>query len=117
MRGSLVQRSAGSWTIILDLGYTAVDPATGRRKRRQKWITIRGTRRQAEKKLADLLSEYNHGTFIEPSKRTVAEWLTEWLGKAIQPPMRTSRAYATYHQVVTGHLVPAVGPIRLQALT
>jgi hypothetical protein len=34
MRGSITQRSRGSWTLILDLGYVQ-DPATGKRKRRQ----------------------------------------------------------------------------------
>jgi len=34
MRGSLIQRYKGSWSIILDLGYQT-DPATGLRKRKQ----------------------------------------------------------------------------------
>ena len=47
MRGSLKKRSKHSWTIILDLGYQQ-DPQTGKRRRRQKWITLRGTKREAE---------------------------------------------------------------------
>ena len=55
MRGSLRQRSRGAWSLILERGYV-VDPATGRRKRRQTWITFRGTKREAEQKLAALSS-------------------------------------------------------------
>jgi hypothetical protein len=43
MRGSVRQRYKGSWSLILDLGYEA-NPTTGKRKRRQTWVTFRGTR-------------------------------------------------------------------------
>ena len=32
------------------------------------------------------------------------ECLDEWVEKAIKPPMRTPRAYATYEQVIEKHL-------------
>src|SRR5262245_40871121 len=78
MRGSLKQRSKGSWSIILDRDDNS-DPATGRKKRRQKWVTVRGTKKEAEDKLADLLKEAKDGTCIDPSKLTLADWLREWL--------------------------------------
>ena len=56
MRGSMKQRSRGSWTLILDLGYVE-DPCTGRRKRRQQWMTVRGTKRDAETRLNTLLTD------------------------------------------------------------
>ena len=49
MRGSIIKRYEGSWSLVLDLGYQT-DPATGLRKRKQQWITIKGTRRDAEHK-------------------------------------------------------------------
>ena len=45
MRGTLVNRGTNRWAIVLDLP-RVVDPATGLRKRRQKWITFAGTRQQ-----------------------------------------------------------------------
>ena len=39
MRGSITQRSKGSWTLIVNLGYQ-LDPATGCKRRRQRWQTI-----------------------------------------------------------------------------
>jgi integrase len=116
MRGSIKQRSPGSWSLILDLGYVQ-DPTTGRRKRRQQWITVRGTKRDAENRLNTLLTEANDGTLVTPSRRTVGNWLVEWVEKAIKPPMRTPRAYDTYRGVIDRHLVPALGAIRIQTLT
>ncbi len=115
MRGSLKRRYKGTWSIILDLGYQT-DPDTGLRKRRQKWITVRGTKRDAERKLAELVHQADTGTFVEPTKITVAEWLDRWLETAIKPPRRTLRAYETYASVIKRHLTPKLGAIRLQEL-
>jgi integrase len=113
MRGSLVQRYKGSWSIVLDLGYQT-DPATGTVKRQQKWITVRGTKKQAEAKLAELVNDTNRGTFVAPTKRTLGSWLDEWLAKAIKPPARTPRAYETYRSVIAKHLKPKLGALALQ---
>ena len=48
MRGHITKRSKDSWAIVLDAGR---DPASG--KRRQQWHTVKGTKREAEKRLAD----------------------------------------------------------------
>ena len=110
MKGHLRKRYAGSWTIVFDLG------RDGTGTRRQKWITVRGTKRDAERRLAEVLHASNTQTFVEPSKVTVGEWLDLWLEKAIKPPRRTLRAYETYRSVITRHLTPKLGAIRLQEL-
>lgn len=115
MRGSIRERSKGSWRITLEFGYMR-DGVTGKNKRVQKFITFRGTKREAQGKLNDLLHEVKHGTFIEPHKRTVGEWLDEWVDLAIKPPRRTQRAYDTYLSVIRVHLKPALGAHRLQGL-
>jgi len=114
MRGSLKQRYKGSWSLVLDLGYQA-DPDTGLRKRKQKWITFRGTRKQAETKLTDLVRDANKGEFVEPSKLTLGEWLTTWLAETVKPARRRN-TFIAYNSIVTGHLVPAIGAVTLQAL-
>jgi hypothetical protein len=83
MRGSLDKHYKGSWSLVLDLGYHR-DPKTGTLKRRQKWITFRGTKQQAETRLTELLDAQNKGSFVEPSKITFGEWLTEWWTKVIK---------------------------------
>src|SRR5262245_2313591 len=115
MRGSLRQRSKGSWRLTLEFGYR-VDPTTGKKKRIQKFITFRGTKKEAESKLNDLTNDVQHDTFIAPDKRTVGEWLESWVDLAIKPPIRTQRAYDTYRSVIALHLKPALGELRLQGL-
>src|SRR5262245_37542510 len=87
VRGSIKRRYKGSWSLILDLG-RELDPTTGLQKRKQKWITFRGTRRKAEKKLTELLAAADGGTFVEPSKATLIAWLREWLEASIKPQCR-----------------------------
>jgi len=73
MKGSIIERSPGHFAIVLD----AIDPATGKRKR--KWHSFRGTKREAQKECARLITERANGTAIEPSKITVAQFFERWL--------------------------------------
>ncbi len=116
MRGSLRKRYKNSWSIILDLGYQP-DPSTGTLRRRQKWITVRGTKRDAERELNKLTHDADNGQFVESTKLTFGEWLTAWLEKAIKPPVKGLRTYETYLSVIDRHLKPKLGMIPLQQLT
>jgi integrase len=115
MRGSIRERYKDSWSIILDMGYR-VQPETGKMKRVQKWFTVQGTKRDAERKLTELLHRLHSGEYVEPSKLTVGEWLIEWLETGIKPPNKRLRTYETYKSVIERHLKPALGHIRLQQL-
>jgi len=115
MRGSVRQRAAGSWTLVFDLGY-ATDPNTGKRKRRQKKATFRGTKQQAQTRLTELLRATHRGEYVERSKLTTAEWLREWLEKAIKPPAKRPSTYRVYRDVVEKRVIPAIGAIPLQEL-
>lgn len=106
MRGSIIKRYAGSWSIILDLD-PQIDPATGKTKRRQKWITVRGTKKQAETKLNDILAQAAKGEFVEPSKLTLHAWMTEWVEKAIKPPAKRLHTYQVYKQVIDRVIGPS----------
>lgn len=114
MRGHLTQRTEGSWTIVLDEG-RVLDPKTGLLKRKQRWVTVRGTKRDAEKKLAELLHRVNHGDILEPSALPLGEWLTRWLETAIRPRRRL-RTYEAYRTVIANHLKPKLGGYRLGEL-
>jgi integrase len=113
MRGSIKKRYEDTWSLILDLGYQ-VNAVTGARKRKQKWVTFRGTKRDAQTHLTELLRAANRGEFVEKTKVTLGEWLTEWLEKAMKPPARRINTYTTYKRIITDKLVPALGAIALQ---
>jgi integrase len=114
MRGSLRQRSRGSWTLVFDLGYQTQPDGT--RRRHQKCVTFRGTKTEAQAHLTELLRASNRGEFVERSRITFGEWLREWLEKAIKPPARRAGTYATYRHVIETKLIPALGALRLQEL-
>ena len=67
MRGHLVQRHKGSWSLVVDVG-REVDPATGLSKRKQKWVTFHGTKKEAEKALSKIVHDFYCGQFVAPSK-------------------------------------------------
>jgi len=75
VRGHIRKRSKDSWTVVVELPR---DPETG--KRRQKWVTVEGTKRDAERVLAQLLTEINRGMYsVAPAKMTVGEYMEQWL--------------------------------------
>jgi integrase len=73
MKGTIKQRSARSYSLIIDL------PRQRGEKRKQKWITYRGTKREAQKELARLITEMSDDSFQEPSKTTLAQFFERWL--------------------------------------
>jgi len=111
MRGSIIKRNKGSWTIIINLGR---DPTTGKRK--QQWVTVRGTKKAAEQKLGDLLNELDTGSYVKPDKVTVGEWIDRWLKYYAWPNLSAETSQA-YDIMARKHLIPALGRIPLQQLT
>jgi len=107
MRGHITKRSEGSYSIVLDVG---TDPATGRRK--QQRVTVRGTKKDAEKRLAELFHQLDTGTFTKPSKDTLSDFLSRWLQDYAKPHL-TPRAYERYESIIRVHLTPSLGSIPL----
>ena len=108
MKGHLRERSPGHWAIIIDLR----DPETGKRKR--KWHSFRGTKREAQVECARLISEMKGGTYLEPSKTTVAQLLERWLDHA--KSQVSPRTHERYCEIVRKNIVPALGAVLLNKL-
>ncbi|MGX9426945.1 MULTISPECIES: tyrosine-type recombinase/integrase [Bradyrhizobium] len=113
MKGSIRERSPGHWAIILD----QPGPATGKRKR--KWHSFRGTKRQAQIECARLISDLSGGTYVEPSKLTVGQWIDQWIeagapGRRQKKP--SQRSLERYGQLLRTHVKPALGNRLLQKL-
>lgn len=103
MRGSIVKRYKNSYTIIMDLGN---DPVTGKRK--QQWMSVKGTKKEAERKLAELLHQLDNGTFIRPNKITLTEFLERWLQDYAWPNL-APRTAEGYEHIIRRHLIPGLG--------
>jgi integrase len=108
--GHLRKRGKRSWSIVLDIGE---DPATG--KRRQRWHTVHGTKKAAERELTRLLGALLDGTYVEPVKLTLGEFLDRWLRDYAKPNV-TDRTFERYKSIVEQHLKPALGRLALQRL-
>lgn len=101
MKGSIRERSPGHFAIILEQR----DPLTGKRKR--KWHSFKGTKRQAQIECARLISELNGGSYVEPSKVTVLQFLERWL-KHIKPNV-SPRTHERYEQIAMKNIAPLIG--------
>jgi hypothetical protein len=88
MKGHIRERSPGHWAIILDVR----DPVTG--KRRRKWHSFAGTKRQAQIECARLISAVSGGAYIEPARLTLGQFLERWL-EHVKPQvsLRTHERY------------------------
>jgi integrase len=114
MRGSIKKRYAGTWSLILDLGREP--DAKGIQKRRQKWVTFKGTKKQAETKLNELINAANGGAFVEPSKMTLIVWLREWLEASVKIQCRPA-TYVRYQGIIENHIAKAtIADLPLQKL-
>ena len=72
MRGNITRRGKRSWRIKFD-----IEPVVG--ARRIRYVTVKGTRKDAEAELARLLHEANRGTLVDPSKVALGTYLASWL--------------------------------------
>ena len=99
-----------SWEVCVNLDR---DPVDGRR--RQEWVTVRGSKREAEAKLAELLHKRNTGVDLDPRKMTVRDYLRQWLRDYAEVNVSAS-TYERYEEMVEHHLIPALGAYRLRAL-
>ena len=74
MKGHIYKRAAGTWTLVYDM---PVDSMTG--KRRQKSQTIKGTKRDAQRVLREILLSLEQGSYVKPNKINLGDWLRQWL--------------------------------------
>jgi integrase len=105
---------SGRWAIVVSV----LDAETGQRKRI--WHTFpaeRGktaTQREAQAELNRLLSEINGGTYLEPSRTTLATFLDKWLDhiKAHVAP----RSHERYAEIARKNIAPLLGNVMLTKL-
>ncbi len=109
MNGHIRRRGKTSWAIVLDLGHDASG------KRRQKWHTVSGTKKDAERELARLLHEMNTGAYVAPSKLTVGAYLERWLNHYAKANV-AAKTYERYAEIVRKSLIPSFGHRQLDKL-
>ena len=110
MRGQIIKRGKkkSSYAVVVSLG----KDADGKYKRL--WVSVKGTRKDAERRLAEVLHQIDTGLFVQPGKSTVGEYLQRWL-KDCGPRLK-SRTAAGYESIVRCHITPKLGSIPLSQL-
>jgi integrase len=110
MSGHIRKRGERSFEIKFDIG---ADPLTG--KRRIRYHSLKGTKREAEIKLATLIAENSKGEYVDSSKATVAEfierWLTDWTASHVSP-----KTFERYAELLRNHVAANIGDVHLQKL-
>jgi integrase len=108
MKGHIRERSPGHWAIILDIP----DPKTGTRRR--KWLSFKGTKRQAQIESARIISIVQAGSYLEPSKATLATFLARWLDHVRSQV--SPKSHERYSGIVNQNIIPALGAVHLAKL-
>ena len=97
------------WEARYTVGFA---PGTG--KQVQKSVSGK-TQKEVAQKLKAATAALDDGTYIAPSKMTVAQWLDTWQAdylKSVKPSTVSS-----YQATIKNHIKPNIGAIRLDALT
>ena len=108
MKGSIRERSPGHWAIILDQR----DPATGKRKR--KWHSFEGTKREAQVECSRLITAMKGGTYQEPNKITLGDFLSRWVDHI--KSQVSPKSHERYAGIVNQNIKPALGAVPLTKL-
>ena len=109
MRGSLREKRPGYWEVRVDAG---TDPLTGTRTRIHRGV--KGTKRDAEKVLNELIAKNESKKVGGSSTATFESLLTSWLEYA-----SADLAYKTadrYERIIKNQILPVLGPIKLRKL-
>jgi integrase len=106
MRGHIRRRGKG-WAVVVNTGK---DLSTGKYK--QQWLSVKGNKKDAEKRLAEVLHQLDSGTFMKPGKATLGDYLEQWLSDYCYPNLRRKTFYG-YRDIVQNRLAPSLGSTKL----
>ncbi|WP_158738481.1 N-terminal phage integrase SAM-like domain-containing protein [Alteribacillus sp. YIM 98480] len=105
MKGSIVKKGK-KYYIVVDVGEKG--------NRRQKWFSGYTSSKDAEKDLPHIVAKLQEGTFIEPTKTTMAEYLKEWLD--LKETDLAKNTFDSYYRQIHNHIIPSIGKIPLSKL-
>ncbi len=112
IRKKTVTRNGKEYTYWEARVTTGRDPGTGKQVQR----SFSGkTQKEVREKMQAAAVEVNQGTYTAPSKLTVGQWLDLWASEylgGVKP-----RTVDSYRSTIKNHIKPALGAVKLDALT
>jgi len=110
MSGSVKQdRQSRKWTVIVDVP----SPDGRRRQARRRGFK---TKKEAEVALAELTASVRDGSYVSTSSTTISSYLNDTWLPSISSRVRPTTA-DSYRRIVKTHIVPALGAVKVQALS
>lgn len=117
MASKLRRHGKNSWQFCVSQGTTIVtDPVTGEKRRRPvvKWFTIQAdSKAAAEAKQAELLAQFAAGTYIEPSKLRLADFLDQFISH-VEAKKRSPSTVESYKRIIADRIKPVLGHLPLE---
>lgn len=113
MKGGIRRQGKNSW----QLKFTAGRDQAGNRLVR--FVTVPGTRQDAQRALTAHLHALNEGTFVDPTKITVREYIAGWLDQgapSIKGKKASPKTLERYRQLAEQQIFPHLGATGLQKL-
>ena len=109
MSGHVRRRGERSWELKFDTGRDHAG------RRRIRYVSFKGTKREAEIELARLVTQHVAGESVDPSKATVAEfaerWDRDWANLNVG-----AKTLERYRGILQLHIVPHIGAMPIQKL-
>ena len=99
------RRKDGLWEVRASVG---TDPVTGKTIRKSFYGK---TADEAARKLREAVAAVDAGTYLEPQRMRLTEWLGVWLDEYCNGVKASTKH--TYSETVRLHIIPALGGIRL----
>lgn len=107
--GNIRKRKDGTWEARYSVG---IDPGTGKSIRKSVYGK---TQKEVREKLRKATAQIDEGTYFEPSKITLGQWLDTWLKDYTgDKKYLTVKHYAAQCET---HIKPALGAVKLGKLT
>jgi integrase len=107
--GSITRRGRRSWRVRFDIGRTDGKRVTHAH-------TVRGSRKEAQQKLAELVASVGRGSYVEPSKVSVAAFARARIDQWEAAGDITARTAQRYRQLAENQIVPHIGATPIQKL-
>ena len=110
MKGNITRRGKNSFRLKFDAGIDANG------KRKIQYHTFRGSKREAEDKLTELMASVGTGSYVEPSKIMVADFVRACIDQWQASGKISAVTAGRYRELLTNQIAPFMGTMVLQKL-
>lgn len=103
-RGQLRKRGPNKWLVRVYIGRVG-----GKRKYKSK--TVRGSKKEAEKKLTEMLRKKDRGVMAAPSSEKLEDFISDWL--QMKKGKVAAATYRNYEKATRLYITPGLGHLKL----